>query len=160
MKKVLYGLCVVMLVLLGFAIYYLDGVMPIGSGYSAKYVCSQVFLADRDPDSVFKNDVQPTNPLFLLFSNDVDYSLKTVTSKGLGFWHPKTAVYREGFGCTLAIDVSREELMKQAKGAIPQSRPDMKKPWPAGELVNLSSLCRFSHYIVSKWGFSPTLNCN
>ena len=104
MKKVLYGLCVVILVLLGFAIYYLDGAMPIGSGYSAKYVCSQVFLADRDPDSVFKNDVQPTNPLFLLFSNDVDYSLKTVTSKGLGFWHPKTAVYREGFGCTLAID--------------------------------------------------------
>ena len=65
MKKVLYGLCVVILVLLGFAIYYLDGAMPIGSGYSAKYVCSQVFLADRDPDSVFKNDVQPTMPIRL-----------------------------------------------------------------------------------------------
>ena len=140
MKKTLYGFCVVMLLLLGFAIYYLDGAMPIGSGYSAKYVCSQVFLAGRDPDRVFKNDVQPTNPLFLLFSNEVDHKLKTVTSKGLGFWHPKTAVFREGFGCTLAIDTSREELMQQAQGAIPQSSPDMEKPWPAGERVDLSSL--------------------
>ena len=130
MKKVIYGLGAAILLLMGLAIYYLNGAMPIGSGYSAKYVCSQVFLAGRDPDHVFKNDVQPTNPLFLLFSNEVDYSKKTVTSKGLGFWHPRTAVYREGFGCTLAIDVSREELMKQAKGAIPQSKPDMKQNWP------------------------------
>ena len=141
MKKAIYGLCVVILLLFGFAIYYLNGAMPIGSGYSAKYVCSQVFLAGRDPDSVFKKDVKPTNPLFLLFSNEVDYALKTVTSKALGFWCPKTAVYREGFGCTLAVDVTREELMKQVEGDIGrQSVMDMNKPWPAGELVDLSSL--------------------
>jgi CubicO group peptidase (beta-lactamase class C family) len=75
-----------------------------------------------------------------MFSNIVDYKKKTVTSKGLGFWHPKTAVYRKGFGCTLAIDTSREELMKQTQGAIPQSSPDMEKLWPAGERVDLSSL--------------------
>ncbi len=140
MRKFLYGVCLVLLVLFGSAIYYLNGAMPIGSGYSAKYVCSQVFLADRDPDIVFENDVQPTNPLFLLFANEIDYDSKTVTSQGLGFWHSKTAVYRKGFGCTLAIDVDREELLKQAEGALPQSSPNMEKPWPEGEGVDLTDI--------------------
>ena len=50
--------------LAGFGIYFLDMTLPIGTGYSAKYLCSQVFMANRDSLRVFENDVKPTHPLF------------------------------------------------------------------------------------------------
>ncbi len=140
MKKVLYGIGFLLLVVVGVAVYFIDAAMPIGSGYSAKYICSQVFLADRDPKIVFEQDVEPTNPLFSTVSNTVDYEQKSVTSSGFGFWRPTTAFYREGFGCTLAIDTNREELLNQTKGAIPQSKPDLESAWPVGEKVNLDNI--------------------
>ncbi|MBU2510758.1 beta-lactamase family protein [bacterium] len=140
MKKALYGILILFLVALAVAVYFLDAAMPIGSGYSAKYVCSQVFLADRDPKVVFENDVKPTNILFTTISNTVDYDQKIVTSAGFGFWRPAFAVYREGFGCTLAVDVTREELLTQAKGARPQPKPDQQKEWPFGERVDFDNI--------------------
>lgn len=140
MKKAVIVIVVIFLVILGTGIYYLDGAMPIGSGYSSKYVCSQTFLAGRDPDWVFENDVKPTNPLFTLFEINVDREAGTVNSAGFGFWRPKTAVYRKGFGCTLAIDTTREELVQQAEGALEQTEPDLQKAWPFGEMVDLSNL--------------------
>lgn len=140
MKKIIMVSAVILLVILGVGIYYLDGAMPIGSGYSSKYVCSQTFLAGRDPVWVFENDVKPTNPLFKLFEISVDRTAQTVRSAGFGFWRPTTAVYREGFGCTVAIDSTREELHRQAEGALEQTQPDFEKAWPFGELVDFSNL--------------------
>lgn len=138
MKKIIYVLGGLFIVILFIAGYFLNAALPIGSGYSSKYICSQVFLADRDSETVFEQDVKPTNPLFSTISNHVDYDEKTVASSGFGFWQPRTAVYREGFGCTVAIGVTRQELLEQAKGAIPQPEPDMEKTWPQGEKVDLS----------------------
>ncbi len=140
MKKVLIAIVVIFLIILGAGIYYLDGAMPIGAGYSSKYVCSQTFLANRDPNWVFENDVKPTNPLFKLFEISVDMDAKTVSSAGFGFWHPTTAVYREGFGCTLAIDVTRDQLIEEAQGAMSQASPSLEKSWPEGEVVELKDL--------------------
>jgi CubicO group peptidase (beta-lactamase class C family) len=141
MKKVILGIAIIFVVLLGMGvILYLNGAMPIGSGYSSKYVCSQVFLADRDSQQVFEQDVKPTNILFKLIQNKVNHNKKTVTSAGFGFWHPTTAIYREGFGCTLAIDVTREELLQEAQGALPQTKHALEQPWPAGEQVDFSSI--------------------
>lgn len=128
-----------MLVLLGaigYAVYFLNAAMPTATGYSAKYICSQVFLADRDPVAVFENDVKPTHPLFAVVKAKIDREEKTVTAKGFGFWNPMTAVYREGCGCTLAVDSSREELLKQAQGLIPQKTGNPHLLWPDGEAVN------------------------
>ncbi len=124
----------------GFVIYFLNDALPIGTGYSAKYVCSQVFLADRDPDLVYKNDVKPTHFLFQVISPTVDLKNKTVTSKAFGFWKPLTAVYREGFGCTLAIDTTQDELMDQAKGIQLFNLKQGDAAWPQGRIVDLQTL--------------------
>ena len=58
-----------------------------------------------------------------------------MTGKALGFRKPLTAVYREGLGCTLAIDVTREELVNQAAGLPSRNLPDAGSPWPKGEKV-------------------------
>ncbi|MDD9304148.1 MAG: hypothetical protein HUK40_18085 [Desulfobacter sp.] len=118
-------ICAVIVCILGYLVYFLNSALPIGTGYSAKYVCSQVFLANRNPATVFKNEVLPTHPLFRLVSPRVDYENRTVTSKALGFWKPMTAVYREGCGCTLAVDTSRDQLLDQAKNIL---APEFSRP--------------------------------
>jgi hypothetical protein len=112
-RKLKWVISAVVISSIGFGIYFLNDALVIGTGYSAKYICSQVFLADRNPDLVFTNEIKPTHPLFQPIRSRVDYENKTVTSKAFGFWKPMTAVYREGCGCTLAIDTTREELLEQ-----------------------------------------------
>lgn len=138
MKKTrLFFLIVLVLIIgvLSFALYFIYGAMPIGTGYTAKYLCSQVFLAGRDAGPVFEHDVKPTNALFSLITYQVDYENKQVTAMGFGFLRPRTAVFREGCGCTLAVDVSPQELAQQTVGIIPPPEPD-----PAGEIVDLENL--------------------
>ncbi|MDA3915955.1 MAG: hypothetical protein PF690_03175 [Deltaproteobacteria bacterium] len=114
--------------------------MVIGTGYSAKYICSQVFLADRNPDLVFENDIKPTHPLFRPIRSSVDYENKTVTSKAFGFWKPMTAVYREGCGCILAIDTTREELLEQTRNISLFKFQRSSADWPNGSTVKLDNL--------------------
>ena len=113
MKKGVWLIGLILMGVVGYAVYFLNAAMPTATGYTAKYICSQVFLADRDPDLVFENDIKPTNPLFAMVKNNIDRQNKTVTSKGFGFLQPMTAVYRDGCGCTLAVDSSREDLLEQ-----------------------------------------------
>jgi len=35
-----------------------------------------------------------------------------------------TAVYRDGCGCTLAVDTDRQDLLEQARGILPQKKSD------------------------------------
>lgn len=140
MKKIIYGIAIILIVALGYGIYFIDSALPIGNGYTAKYICSQAFLAGRDDGYVFEHEVKPTNPLFSLVSHSVDYKDKTVTAKGFGFRKPITAVYRDGFGCTLAIDSTRDELLKQAQGALPRKKYDLSLAWPRGEKVDIGAL--------------------
>jgi len=124
----------------GFGVYFLNGALPIGTGYSAKYICSQVFLADRNPNLVFEKDVKPTHPLFWPVKHKVDYENKTVTAKAFGFWKPMTAVYREGCGCTLAVDTTRDELLAQSKDIGLSKFRQSEDFWPMGSLVDLENL--------------------
>lgn len=140
MKKIKYGIAVILLVALGYGIYFIDTALPIGNGYTAKYICSQVFIAGRDDGYVFEHEVKPTNALFSLISYSVDNKGKTVTASGLGFRKPLTAVYREGFGCTLAIDSTKDELIKQTQRALPRKKHDPAVAWPLGEKVDIGSL--------------------
>jgi CubicO group peptidase (beta-lactamase class C family) len=125
---------------IGFGIYFLNDALPIGTGYSAKYICSQVFLAGRDPVRVFREDVTPTHPLFRLVTPHVDYDAKTVTADVFGFWKEMTAVYRDGCGCTLAIDSTRKVLLEQAKDIPVQKILRSDLPWPHGSMVDLDRL--------------------
>jgi CubicO group peptidase (beta-lactamase class C family) len=129
---------IIFVAVIAVAVYFLNAAMPTATGYSAKYICSQVFMAQRDPGVVFENDVKPTHPLFAAMDITVNRENQSVTAKGFGFWSPKTAVYRKDCGCTLTIDVTRKELLKQAEGIIPRKIPNPHLIWPEGEAINLN----------------------
>lgn len=140
MKKILIFIGIVVLLIVFVSIYFLNAAMSTATGYSAKYICSQVFIANRDPGTVFENDVQPTHPLFHVIKINVNRKNNTVTAKGLGFWKPMTALYRDGCGCTLAVNTSIDELLNQAKGIIPNRQPNSDLLWPEGEKVSLGNI--------------------
>jgi len=104
----------------GILIYLLDGALPIGTGYSARYLCSHVFLQKRDPEEIFQREIKPTNPLFNTVSYEIDYEKKIVITKAFSLFKKKVAVYREGLGCTLMVDSTIEDLKKQAQNVKPR----------------------------------------
>ena len=66
----------------------------VGSAYSAKIVCSNVFLAGRDPSQVLSEDVQaPGHPLLRFIRISVDDARKSVTARiVLGMKTPEEAM--------------------------------------------------------------------
>ena len=131
---------IVFLCVMGFGVYFLNGALPIGTGYSAKYICSQVFLAGRNPEPVFEKDVKPTHVLFQLVKPVVDEKNKTVTAAAFGFWKPMTAVAREGCGCTLIVDTDRDKLKSQMNTMSLYEFKRTDEVWPLGEGVDLDRL--------------------
>lgn len=74
--------------------------LKVGTGYAAKIVCSNVFLANRDPQEVLALDVQaPGHPLLKFVDVSVDNARETVTAHIFGFFAPSKATYRPGLGC-------------------------------------------------------------
>jgi len=140
MKKIWWTAGTMLILTIGVGIYLLNSILIVGTGYSSKYLCSQVFMADRDPDVVFENDVVPTHVLFSLVSNSVDYDNRTVTSRALGFMSKAKSVYREGCGCTLAVGITEEELRAQAVDLISPPVRKQNLVWPEGELVDFSTI--------------------
>ncbi|SEI12907.1 hypothetical protein SAMN05216228_102553 [Rhizobium tibeticum] len=110
--------------------------LRVGDGYAAKIVCSNVFLAGRDPEQVLYEDVQaPGNPLLRLVRVAVDRQEKRVTARILGVFAPGYAIYRGALGCSSVPDGD----FKAAASAVPD-RPVAPEPqndeiWPQGNAV-------------------------
>lgn len=136
--RLLKRLCAAIVVIVLAAMLWLAVAPPnllrVGTGYAAKIVCSNVFLANRDPDEVMEDDVQaPGNPLLRLLRMQVDRQAGTVTTYFLGAFASSTALYRPGLGCANVIDGQVE----QARAiAVPPSAPvpagASDAPWPEG----------------------------
>ncbi len=97
------ALLLVVIVAMGAAWLYVSPpeLLRVGDGYAAKIVCSNVFLAGRDPEQVLYEDVQaPGNPLLRLVRVAVDRREKRVTARILGLFAPGYAIYRGALGCT------------------------------------------------------------
>lgn len=109
--------------------------LRVGTGYAAKIVCSDVFLAGRDPQAVLALDVQaPGHPLLKLVGVDVDTENRIVTARMLGVFAASTAVHREGLGCASVPDGDLEAaLTVVAPEADPRTVTDTGAPWPEGE---------------------------
>ncbi|MBJ6131567.1 serine hydrolase [Ochrobactrum sp. Q0168] len=74
--------------------------LRVGTGYAAKIVCSNVFIAKRDADAVLADDVQaPGNPLLKFLNVAVDEDTDTVTVRIFGFFAPSKSVFLPGQGC-------------------------------------------------------------
>jgi CubicO group peptidase (beta-lactamase class C family) len=79
--------------------------LRIGANYSAKIVCSNVFLAGRDPDEVLRTDVQaPGIALLRLIRISVDRQRHVIHAGFLGFIGNGLAVDRPHTGCTVVPD--------------------------------------------------------
>ncbi|MEQ8401679.1 MAG: serine hydrolase [Roseitalea porphyridii] len=138
MRIVRLALAALAVLVLG-AIVYLVVAPPdlirIGANYSAKIVCSNFFLAGRDPGEVLAVDVQaPGHPLLRLMRVDVDDSEGTVRAGLFGIAGGGMAVNRPGRGCTTLSDGDRDRLA--AVDAPPQvAEPAQDVLWPEGGLV-------------------------
>jgi len=131
-KKVLYGVALLLVIILAGAFIYLNSVMPIITGYSAKNLCSNVFVSGRQAEDIENVD------LFFSFikftSNKVDYDEKSVTSRFL--WGKSKSIYREGFGSTLLKDVPEVTLRKAVFPVDTDPGYDKDTTaWPLGDLI-------------------------
>jgi CubicO group peptidase (beta-lactamase class C family) len=89
--------------------------LRVGANYSAKIVCSNVFLAARNPDQVLSLDVQAPGIALLRFMQvSVDRERGVVRAGFLGFIGDGLAQWRPGKGCTV----------------VPDGKLDLKAPAP------------------------------
>jgi CubicO group peptidase (beta-lactamase class C family) len=154
-KWILSILAVLILVTICAFGFFVIKIAPVGCAYKAKRVCSCVFLAGRNPDQVIREDVAGLEYIGV----NIDNTKKSVTGSFLGM-AKRTAIYRDGLGCTLVLSKSADELKKQALGFKPTAIQDRSKiPWPDGDLLPDSPFpSNVSRRLLDntlKWAFSP-----
>jgi len=119
----------------GVTAWYFIEAAPVGTGFTAKYLCSSTFIADREPEGAYTEDVAPVNPLARAVRWRIDRDRRMVTADILGFFQA-AALYRRGCGCTLIKGKTEDELRRQhffetpMRTGRPSARPD--RPWPQG----------------------------
>ena len=126
-------LCALAIVIaLGWVIVSPPDLFRVGSNYSAKIVCSNAFLANRDPKQVLEVDVQaPGHPLLTIMEVDVDRAKGLVTAGLFGFIGEGMSLYREGFGCSPVPDGNLDAV---AQVPLPTAitKPNDQLDWPQG----------------------------
>ena len=94
----------------GYGVYRLSQIAPVGTGYAAKTLCAWVFVSGRPVDDVIHEDIVADNhPLLRLVHSTVDMNRRVATATFLGFAR-RDAEYHPRFGCTLAIGAPAEAL--------------------------------------------------
>lgn len=135
--RIIRGLVLALVMFITAIVFWLSFSPPalllVGTGYAAKIVCSNVFLAGREPEEVLALDVQATgHPLLKLVNVDVDRDAGAVTARLLGAIAPSTAMRRDGLGCANVPDGATLDDIdpSPARGA----RPTVSDAaWPAGD---------------------------
>jgi len=118
-RFVLVGVALVVATGLGYGAYLLSRLVPIGTAYAAKTLCSGVFVIGRPAEEVIREDVMADNhPLLRAVSMSLDTTRRLATARFLGLAE-RTAIYRPGLGCTLALGASLAELQAAAAAAHP-----------------------------------------
>ena len=138
--KWLLGLVILAVVAL-FAWLYLapPELIRVGSSYSAKIVCSNVFIAGRDPNQVLAVDVQaPGHPLLRLMKVSVDRERGMVSAGLLWVLGKSVAVERFGVGCASVPDGDTGKARQTSLRAVPPAAAQPDELWPYGERVDTS----------------------
>ncbi len=137
--KWLAGLFALLLMLLvGWLYVAPPDLIRVGSGYSAKIVCSNVFLAGREANDVLALDVQaPGHPLLRLMRVSVDRQAGTVSAGLFGVLGRSVAVFRDGLGCASVPDGDIASA-QAIEGPTLVPAPDPEALWPEGERVEAS----------------------
>lgn len=127
-KRILRGVLIILLVGLAYGVYYINSLLPIITGYPAKFLCSAVFVSNREQSEVEAMDL---NFSFIKYvSNTVDLKDSSVTSSFL--WAKSKAIYRKGFGATLVRGVDEKELRQVKFPKIETTYNQDTIAWPLG----------------------------
>lgn len=133
LKKIIIIQTVIIIIICIGGYIYMNPILPIITGYSAKNLASGVFVAGRTQESMENNDLKFS---FIKYNkNKIDFQKKEVKSSFL--WHSSKAVFNEGYGCTLINGFSKKDIGSrpyQIIKPIPEN-PDTI-PWPAGDLIS------------------------
>ena len=116
---------------LAYGAYYIDSLLPIVTGYPAKYLCSAVFVSGREQAEVEAMDLHFSFIKYV--KNKVSLQDSSVTSSFL--WGKSKATYRRGFGATLLRDIDENTLRKFK---FPTVRSDYNQDsiaWPMGNVL-------------------------
>lgn len=107
-SRIVRVVAIILIAGLAFGVYYINSLLPIITGYPAKYLCSAVFVSNRVQDEVEAMDLHFS---FIKYTkNTIDFKDSSVTSSFL--WGKSKAIYRKGFGCTLIRNATEEALRK------------------------------------------------
>ncbi|MEA3391933.1 MAG: serine hydrolase [Candidatus Marinimicrobia bacterium] len=147
MKKVLLIIGAVLLVVLIGAGIYLNPLLPIITGYTAKGLASGVFLSEREQEDIEAVDL---NFSFIKYTkNHVNHENKTVTSRFL--WHKSKVVYDEDYGCTIVRDFTKEKILDRPP-LLYESTTDLREDisWPAGDKIDNSYIEGVDYTLLSE----------
>jgi CubicO group peptidase (beta-lactamase class C family) len=107
--------------------------LPMAAGMAAKLACSGVFVSNRPLADVVSKDIERLTPLARGINYNLDSERSTITATKGGV--TRTALYRPGLGCTLAVDTDLQTLRQQAPGVVPMTPASPQALWPLGDEV-------------------------
>lgn len=132
MRRILkIGVVAVLVLAAAIGIYQVRQILMVGAGYYAKMLCSGVFVSGRPAESVIAEDVfADQSPLLQYYSSAVDREAKFVD-----VWLPanfvwQRSVYRDGYGCHLALASRGRDA--PAPPLDPVAAPEPDALWPEG----------------------------
>lgn len=127
----LWPVIVMLLAVIIYGVVYINSLMPIITGYPAKYLCSAVFISNRDQAEVEALDL---NFSFIKYvTNKVNHQDSSVTSSFL--WGKSKAIFREGFGSTLLRGTDETTLRRVKFPNIVSPYSADMVAWPLGNLM-------------------------
>jgi len=157
-RNILRSSAIVLLAGLAYGLFYINSLLPIITGYPAKYLCSAVFISNRIPADVEALDLHFS---FVKYTkNKVDFQDSSVTSSFL--WGKSKAIYRKGFGCTLirGTDEAALRAVKFPKSQLVKYNQDTLT-WPMGNLIPDSitgidtfKLAEITHKLMTDKGYN------
>lgn len=114
------------LILTAAVVFAIGWILPTATGYVAHNACSAVFVSGRDEAQIAAEDLARQS--YVSFVVDREQERVRATVLGLA---ARTAVYRPGLGCVLAVDADPEVL--RAQGFEPMRAAASAAPWPNGD---------------------------
>lgn len=156
-KRILWAALTIFIIGLAYGVYYINSLLPIITGYPAKYLCSAVFVSGREQAEVEAMDLHFS---FIKYTRSkVDFQDSSVTSSFL--WGKSKAIYRKGFGATLLRGIKEEDLRKIKFPTSPVTYNQDTIKWPLGNIlpdtttnINKEALAQITGKLMDEDGYN------